>query len=190
MTNIIMAGVGGQGVLLACRVLMEAAFYSNYDVKESEIHGMAQRGGSVEAHVRFGSDVASPLIPNAAADFIVSFELCEAVRKLDYLGKHGVLFVNNEKVIPSSVQAGLAEYPEALDTWLDNNVPNVHLLDTLQARKDIGSKRCLNILMLGALSNRLDIPEENWLSAIRELVKPKYVDTNIDAFNYGRSCTA
>lgn len=186
MTNVIMTGVGGQGVLLACRVLMETALLQGYDAKESEIHGMAQRGGSVVTHVRFGAEEpASPLISENGADFIVAFELCEAVRTLPYLKGDGLLLVNNLEISPSVVQSGMASYPEDLDEWLSTNVSRVRLMNTEEACREAGSKRCLNIVMLGALSAHTDIAEEHWLQALRSLIKPKYLDVNEEAFRLG-----
>ncbi len=187
MTNVIITGVGGQGVLLACRVLMEAAKLAGYDVKESEIHGMAQRGGSVECHIRFGNQVASPLVARDNADIIVAFELCEAVRKLEYLAAEGVLLVNNMKILPSTVESGAMEYPDNLDKWLAENISKAFLLDNREALADIGSKKCLNLLMLGAMAGFTSIPDNNWEEAIRNLVKPQYLEMNKKAFRLGRA---
>ena len=186
MTNIIIAGVGGQGVLLASRVLMEAALQSGYDVKESEIHGMAQRGGSVDCHIRLGDDVASPLIPKGTADFILGFEICETVRKADYLKQNGCLLVNNYRIMPSSVQNGTAEYPEDLENWITENFDNYQLVEAEKAAKKLESKKCLNIFLLGVLAEYLDIQEAVWNAALKKLIKEQYLDLNMKAFRLGR----
>lgn len=190
MTNVILAGVGGQGVLLSCRVLMEAARRAGHDVKESEVHGMAQRGGSVDCHVRYGKNVASPLIPRGAADILVAFELCEAVRKLEYLAPDGRMLVNNLQIEPSTVQSGAMEYPADLDAWLQDNVTNLHVLNTLPALRAVGSKRCLNILMLGAASGFTGIDLKHWTDAVETVLKPQHVDMNLKAFELGRQMLA
>lgn len=187
MKNIIFAGVGGQGVILASKILMQVAVNAGYDVKESEVHGMAQRGGSVDCHVRFDKKVYSPLIEKGTADFVVALELLEAMRKLDYLSPQGMLIVNRLKVNPAPVEAGLAKYPDDIESWLCSNVPKCHVVDTTQALKEAGSNRALNIVMLGVLSNFLEFDQKSWEEAIRQSVKEKFVDMNIKAFNLGKN---
>jgi indolepyruvate ferredoxin oxidoreductase beta subunit len=186
MKNVIFCGVGGQGVILASKVLMETAMKAGYDVRESEIHGMAQRGGSVECNVRFGDKVYSPLIEKGNADFVVSFELLESLRKLEYLKTDGVLIANKLQIEPSTVVNGLAAYPQDIESWLSANVKKVHIVDAAPVLKEIGNAKALNILMLGVLSQSLDFSLDEWHSAIRSLVKPSFVDLNIAAFNKGR----
>jgi indolepyruvate ferredoxin oxidoreductase, beta subunit len=186
MKNVIFCGVGGQGVILASKVLMEVAVKAGYDVRESEIHGMAQRGGSVECNVRFGKKVYSPLIEKGNADFVVSFELLESLRKLEYLKTDGVLISNNLKIEPSTVANGAAVYPADIEAWLSSNVKNARIIDTAPVLKEIGNAKALNILMLGVLSQSLDFSLEEWHCAIRSLVKESFVDMNIAAFNKGR----
>ena len=186
MQNVIFAGVGGQGVILASKILMEVAMASGYDVKESEVHGMAQRGGSVDCHVRFGKNVHSPLIEKGTADFLIVLELLEAMRKLEYLRTGGTLIVNNEKIDPAPVQAGIEKYPLDIDPWLKENVKNYVLVDTSEALRQAGSKKALNIVMLGVLSSYLEFSDEQWAAGIRALVKEKFVDMNLQAFRLGR----
>jgi len=186
MKNVIFAGVGGQGVLLAGKVLMEVAREAGYDVKESEIHGMAQRGGSVECNVRFGEKVYSPLIPKGGADFIVTFELLESLRKLDYLAPEGTLIVNNIKIDPDPVKAGLMDYPDDIEGWLEKNVKSSFVMETKDALKEAGSKKALNIVMLGILSKYLEFTDEQWEDAIGSLVKEKFIDMNLKAFRLGK----
>jgi indolepyruvate ferredoxin oxidoreductase, beta subunit len=186
MKNVIFAGVGGQGVILASKVLMEVAKNAGYDVKESEVHGMAQRGGSVDCNVRYGEKVYSPLIPREEADFIVSLEMLEVMRKLDYLAPGGKVIVNREKVDPAPVQTGAMKYPPDLEEWVGKNVKNAIFVDTAEILKEVGTRKALNIVMLGILSRDLEFTEEQWEGALRSLVKEKFIDMNIKAFKLGR----
>lgn len=186
MKSVIFCGVGGQGVILASKVLMEVAMNAGFDVRESEVHGMAQRGGSVECTVRFGEKVYSPLIAKGDADFVVSFELLESLRKLEYLKDNGTLIVNKLRIDPTPVINGDAEYPADIEQWVSAHVKNVRFLDTTEALKKAGNARALNIVMLGVLSHSLDFTIDEWHNAIRSQVKEKFIDTNIAAFNIGR----
>ncbi len=186
-TNVIFAGVGGQGVILASKVLMEVAREAGFDVKESEVHGMAQRGGSVECNVRIDDRVYSPLIPKAGADYVVSFELLEAMRKIDYLAPEGWLIVNRLQVDPAPVKTGAMEYPDNIEEWISKNISNQRIVETKELLREAGNKKALNIVMLGVLSNYLDFSEEAWHQAIRNLVKEKFVDLNLKAFDLGRN---
>ena len=190
MKNVIFAGVGGQGVILASKILMEAAMAAGYDVKESEVHGMAQRGGSVDCHVRYGKKVYSPLIEKGTADFVVCLELLETMRKLEYLKSDGMIIVNREKIDPAPVEAGLEKYPSDIEDWLKANVGKHLVLDTKAALREAGSAKALNIVMLGALSNYLEFTDEQWASAIRSLVKEKFVEMNLKAFALGKGLVA
>ncbi len=189
MKSVVFAGVGGQGVILASKVLMETAMNAGFDVRESEIHGMAQRGGSVECNVRFGKSVYSPLIPKGGADFIVAFEMLEALRKIEYLNDTGKLIVNRLQIQPSSVVNGDSVYPTDIEPWIIENVKNQLFVDTAEALKTVGNAKALNILMLGVLSQSLDFTVDDWHNAIRSLVKPKFIDLNISAFDLGRKLT-
>ncbi len=184
--NVIFAGVGGQGVILASKILMEVAMNAGNDVKESEVHGMAQRGGSVDCHVRFGDRVYSPLIEKETADFIVSLEKLEALRKIDYLSPDGRIIVNQEEVDPAPVLTGAMEYPGDVQEWIEKKTKNSVFVDTKDTLKEVGSRKALNIVMLGVLSKYLEFSEDEWKSAISSLVKEKFVDMNIKAFTMGR----
>ncbi|MCX7678748.1 MAG: indolepyruvate oxidoreductase subunit beta [Spirochaetes bacterium] len=186
MANVIFAGVGGQGVILASKILLEVAKNAGYDVKEAEVHGMAQRGGSVDCHVRYSKHVYSPLIEKGTADFVVSFELLESMRKLEYLSDEGILLVNNFRQDPAPVEAGLEKYPEDLESWLSSNVRKCYILNIESILKEIGNRRIVNIVMLGALSNFLEFGLDEWKKAIETQVKEKYVEMNIAAFVKGR----
>ncbi len=184
--NVIFAGVGGQGVILASKVLMEVAKSAGYDVKESEVHGMAQRGGSVDCHVRYSEKVYSPLIEKGTADYIVSFELLEIMRKLDYLSPEGTVIVNKLQINPAPVETGAMEYPGDLEEWIKSNTNNYLLVETQDILKEVGSRKALNIVMLGSLSNHLEFSEHQWEDAIKSLVKEKFVEMNLKAFKMGR----
>ncbi|NLV68541.1 MAG: indolepyruvate oxidoreductase subunit beta [Spirochaetes bacterium] len=186
MKNVIFAGVGGQGVILASKVLMEVSMKNGFDVKESEVHGMAQRGGSVDCHIRFGKDVASPLIPKGGADYIICLELLEAMRKLDYLKPGATLIVNREQINPAPVEIGAMKYPEDIEDFMKKNFAGTIIVDTAEALKEAGTKKALNIVMLGCLSKFLDFKIEDWESAIKALVTEKFIEQNLKAFNLGR----
>jgi indolepyruvate ferredoxin oxidoreductase beta subunit len=186
MKNIIFAGVGGQGVILASKVLMEAAMRKGFDVKESEVHGMAQRGGSVDCNIRFGEKVYSPLIPKGGADFVISLEMLESMRKLDYLSSNAVLIVNREQIDPAPVAIGAMKYPEDIESWLKSHFKNTVVVDTTEALKEAETKKALNIVMLGALSKYLDFEIPLWEEAIKALVKEKFIEQNLKAFHLGR----
>jgi len=185
--NIIFCGVGGQGVILASKVLMETALRAGYDVKESEVHGMAQRGGSVECCVRFGTKIYSPLIAKGKADFVISLELLESLRKIEFLSDEGSMIVNDLKIDPVPVQQGVLEYPQDIKDYLNANVKNILIAETESVLKEIGSQKALNIVMLGILSNYLEFSEKEWLESVKVCVKEKFVEMNIKAFLAGRS---
>ncbi|OHD65878.1 MAG: indolepyruvate oxidoreductase subunit beta [Spirochaetes bacterium RBG_13_51_14] len=186
MTNVIFAGVGGQGVILASKILMEVAKNAGYDVKESEVHGMAQRGGSVDCNIRYGEKVFSPLIPRETADFIVSLELLEVMRKLEYLAPGGKLIINMEKVDPAPVQTGAMTYPPDLREWIAKNVKNALFVDTTEILKEVGTRKAVNVVMLGILSKDLEFNEAQWETALRSLVNEKFLEMNLKAFTMGR----
>ncbi len=190
MTNIIFTGVGGQGILLAAKILMDVALRSAYDVKESEIHGMAQRGGSVDCHVRFGRKVHSPLIQRGTAHYIVAFELLEGVRKLEYLSPDGVLIVDRGRIDPAPVRCGQATYPPDLEGWIRHHIARHAIVNTQDDLKTIGFKKALNIMLLGVLSRYLDFEKALWEDSIRSLVKSNTVDLNLKVFERGRSLQA
>lgn len=186
MKNVVFAGVGGQGVILASKILMQVAMDAGYDVKESEIHGMAQRGGSVECNVRFGEKVYSPLVQSETADFLVSFEILEAVRKIGYLAPDGMLISNLDRIDPSTVQTGAMTYPDDIEPWISTSVPNHKLVETREALREVGNRKALNIVMLGVLSQYCEFDELLWEDAIRKVVKDKFVEMNLKAFRAGR----
>jgi indolepyruvate ferredoxin oxidoreductase, beta subunit len=184
--NILMVGVGGQGVILASEIISEVMMRAGYDVKKSEVHGMAQRGGSVSSHVRFGPKVYSPLIKKGDADVLFSFELLESVRYLDFLRSDALLIVNNQKVLPPSVTLGVDSYPEGLPEIMRDRFSRVEIVDALEIAKKAGNARALNVAFLGALSRHYAVDENRWKEVISSMLPPKLVDVNIKAFMLGR----
>ncbi len=183
VTNVFICGVGGQGILLASEILSEVALRKGMDVKKSEVHGMAQRGGSVVSHVRFGPEVHSPVIADGEADLLVSFEKLEALRWLHSLTANGELVVNTQEITPS----GLDEYPEDVDAELEARIPGRHAIDALSLAKEAGDIRAVNTVMLGAFSSFLPFTEAEWKAAIERRVPPKTVEVNLKAFELGRA---
>ena len=179
-TNIIIVGVGGQGILLTSKILGYLALDMGENVKVSEVHGMSQRGGSVITYVRIGSDVHSPLIDPGEADFVLSFEKLEALRAEYFLKKDGVLISNTQEILPMPVIMGNATYPEANPTQ-----EKTVLLDALTLAEEAGNARAINIVLLGVLSRFMDWPQEKWESAIAACVPAKTLETNLKAFRAG-----
>lgn len=186
--NILIVGVGGQGTLLASVLLGNLALNKGYDVKLSEVHGMAQRGGSVVTHVKISEDgVNSPLIEEGDADVIIAFEELEAYRWLPYLKKGGTMYVNTQQWLPMPVVMGQAKYPENIEATLEANAGKVKAFDALKIAEDCGTVKAVNIVLLGAASHDLPFDEASWLKVIEENVKPKFIDLNKKAFEMGRN---
>jgi indolepyruvate ferredoxin oxidoreductase beta subunit len=186
VTNVFICGVGGQGILLASEILSEVALGKGLDVKKSEVHGMAQRGGAVVSHVRFGEKVHSPVIADGEADLLVSFEKMEALRWLHSLRPGGTLIVNSQEIVPS----GLDEYPRDVEERLRSRVPGLLSVDALALAREAGNIRAVNTVMLGAFSACLEFDEAEWRKAIETRVPPKTVETNLRAFELGRAAAA
>lgn len=186
VTNILMAGVGGQGTLLASEILSEVLMQAGYDVKKAEVHGMAQRGGSVVSHVRFGEKVYSSIIPEGEADVLFGFELLETYRYLPLVKKDGAVVVNNLRIAPPSVALGSREYPRDIDKKLKQRCSDVRLVDGLTLAEEAGNPRTVNTVLLGALSNTLQPTHEQWVAAIKTLVPEKFLEVNLKAFELGR----
>lgn len=183
--NIMIVGVGGQGSLLASKLLGQLLVAENYDVKVSEVHGMSQRGGSVVTYVRYGEKVASPIICDGEADFIVSFEKIEAARYLRCLKPDGKIIVNTQEMNPMPVITGAAKYPTDVLDELKAKGVFVDALDALGLAEAAGSSKAVNIVLMGKLARYLDIPYENWVREIEKAVKPKFIDINKKAFESG-----
>jgi indolepyruvate ferredoxin oxidoreductase beta subunit len=183
--SILLVGVGGQGTILASKVLSVGLTRAGYDVKMSEIHGMSQRGGSVTTHVKFGTRVYSPVINAREADILVSFEKVEAARWLSYLKPGGMLVVNDYEIHPLSVLTGEAKYPEEIISRLKARVPNTISFNAGQIAEDLGGIKAQNIVLLGALVKGMKLDNLDWLEVLKDLVPPKFYDLNVKAFNAG-----
>ncbi len=182
--NIIMAGTGGQGIVLASRIIAQVAFQSGFDIKESELHGMAQRGGSVVGHIRFGQKVYSPAIPAGQADILVALEEMEAIRYLPFLKKSGKIIFNRKKITPAMAEDN--QYPESIENSLKEKNFCVYAIDAEKIARDLGTPKVENSVILGFLSVFLSFDDKIWLEVIKESVPPKTVDLNIKAFQEGR----
>jgi len=185
--NITLVGVGGQGTLLASEILCRVALASGRDVKKSEVHGMAQRGGSVVSQVRIGEKVHSPLIALGETDILIAFEKVEALRYAHFLGPDGIAMVNDQEIRPVTVSSGQAEWPEDLDGMLRSTFPKLEVIHALAIACELGNVRAVNLVMIGALADHLDIEDSIWRDAIAALVKPQFVELNLKAFEAGRA---
>jgi len=185
--NISLVGVGGQGTLLASEILCRVALLSGRDVKKSEVHGMAQRGGSVVSQVRMGEKVHSPLIGIGETDVLIAFEKLEALRHAHFLKPNGLAMVNDQEIRPVTVSSGQAQWPDDLDGKLKSTFAKLEVIPALNIARGLGNVRIVNVVMIGALSNHLDIPEDTWRQAITSLVKPQFLDSNLRAFDAGRA---
>lgn len=185
--SVVIVGVGGQGILLASEVVARAAMYAGFDVKTNEVHGMAQRGGSVIAQIRYGKEVNSPLVALGSARVLGSFEEVEALRWAHYLAPDGLAVVSTSQVIPVTVSSGAATYPSDGDARLKKVFPKLVYLDAADMAREMGDIRMANSIVLGAMSNGLDLSLDSWTQAIKTSVKPKYVEANLKAFEAGRS---
>ncbi|MGB9711023.1 MAG: indolepyruvate oxidoreductase subunit beta [Thermodesulfovibrio sp.] len=183
-TNIILSGTGGQGIILSSRIIAQVAFQSGYDVKESEIHGMAQRGGSVISHIRFGDKVFSPQIPSGKAHIIVALEELEALRYLRFLKKNGIVILNKKKILPAMAEE--KDYPQDVESLLNQKGFVVIPVQADKIAKQLGNAKVENSVILGILSTLLSFKEETWHDVISKAVPPKTIDLNIKAFNEGR----
>ena len=183
--NIMIVGVGGQGSLLASKLLGRLLLTKGYDIKVSEVHGMSQRGGSVVTYVRFGDKVYSPVIDQGQADFIVSFELLEAARWTSFLKPDGKLITNTQRINPMPVIIGAAEYPENLVEKMRSAGIDLDAIDALSLAEQAGSPKAVNLVLMGKLSKYFDISEEEWIRAIEESVPAKFLDMNKRAFALG-----
>ncbi|MCD4656996.1 MAG: indolepyruvate oxidoreductase subunit beta [Planctomycetes bacterium] len=185
ITNIVMCGVGGQGVLLASELIIEVARVNGFEVRKSEVHGMAQRGGAVSSHVRFGRDVFSPLIPEYAADFIMSFEYMEALRYTNMVNKSTKIYLNAHKLVPTTVMMGGPAYPENIEAELLPMTESVYTVPALNFAQELGNGRAENVVLLGAVAPKLPFDKDSWAEVMKRNLKPKLVDLNLIAFEKG-----
>ena len=185
--DVFLAGVGGQGTLLASEVLCDAFLLSGFDVKKSEVHGMAQRGGSVTTHLRFGQKVFSPLIEPGKADLLVAFEKIEALRFAHYLRPGGAMVVNAQEILPPAVATGQERYPADVSERLSAVTDRLYMVDALAAALSLREVRTVNMVMVGAASRFLPLPEEAYEKALKASLPERMVAVNVDAFRAGRS---
>ncbi|HID96253.1 MAG TPA: indolepyruvate oxidoreductase subunit beta [Candidatus Latescibacteria bacterium] len=185
-TDVLIAGVGGQGILLASEILARVCLRAGYDVKKSEVHGMAQRGGSVTSHVRFGKKIYSPLIEKGRAEILLAFEKLEALRWIYFLRSGGTVIVNDHRIDPITVSSGSATYPDDIIERLRERTADVNLVDGIGIAIRAGDLRTVNVVLLGFLSEFLPINADLWRGVIGETVPQKTVDMNLGAFEKGR----
>ena len=187
VTNILLVGVGGQGIIVASEIMADAFLEAGYDVKKSEVHGMAQRGGSVSTHVRFGGKVFSPLIKAGETDILVAFEELEAMRYLDYLGPKPAVILNEQRLNPPSVSLGKERYPENIAESLSRCAARFKKVAGKDLALKAGDLRTLNIVLLGTLSTFLPVPEGIWTENILRRFPPKAHKANLEAFHLGKT---
>ena len=185
-TSVVLSGVGGQGILLASKIVAQAAVAAGYDVKTNEVHGMAQRGGSVIAQIRYGEKVFSPLVPKRTAKVLGSLERIECLRYIDYLADDGVAVISDQQIVPVTSSTGGTPYPEVDETVLSKFFQKLVYLRTLEMATALGSVKVANIVLLGAISTYLDLPLDAWETAIRQCTKEKFAAINLEAFQKGR----
>ena len=184
--NLLLVGVGGQGTILASKIIAEVAMMQGHDVKMSEIHGMAQRGGSVVTQVRIGEKVYSPLIEEGEADFIVAFEKLEALRWVHYLREGGSIIVNDQQIDPMTVITGQRTYPPDVLESLEKHSQGVVTVHALTLAREVGNIRTVNTVLLGSLARRLgSIPKDSWIEAMKKAVPSRFLDVNLKAFEAG-----
>lgn len=183
--NIMIVGVGGQGSLLASRIMGHVLLSKGYDVKVSEVHGMSQRGGSVVTYVRFGEKVYSPIVSLGEADVIIAFEQLEALRWLPYLKKDGVIIINTQKIDPMPVITGIAKYPENIIEKISALGVKVKALDAMDLAVKSGAAKAANVVLLGKMAKSVDIEYDEWIKAIKECVPERFIQQNIEAFENG-----
>lgn len=182
--NIMIVGVGGQGTLLTSRILGGLMSDAGYDVKISEVHGMAQRGGSVVTYVRYGKNVHEPIVEEECADVLIAFERLEAARYAHFLKKDGVLILNDERIDPMPVVTGAAQYPESIKEELEKEY-TVYSVDAMAEAKKLGNPRVFNLVVLGMAARHMDFSKDQWMKVIETRVPPKTVEINKQAFEAG-----
>ena len=185
LTSIMIVGVGGQGTLLASRILGNAVTSLGYDVKVSEVHGMSQRGGSVVTYVKYGDEVYSPIIDKGEADIVLAFELLEAYRALPFVkAEGGKMIVNTQKIDPMPVITGAVAYPENIEEKLAAKT-NLTSVDALSLAKEADSIKAVNVVLIGVMAASTDIPYDHWVETVKNTVPPKFLDVNLKAFELG-----
>jgi len=183
--NIILVGVGGQGIILASEVLSEVALAAGYDVRKSEVHGMAQRGGSVSSHVRIGKEVKSPLIEKGKADIMLAFEKVEGLRSCDYLADGATIIMNDAEIIPPTVSLGMGEYPRNVPERLRDMGFKLIPVPARDLAKQAGTAKAANVVLLATMASLLDIDQDLWIQVVKRRVPKKFIDVNMEAFRLG-----
>ncbi len=183
--NILLSGVGGQGIILASKILSTGLINDGYDVKMSEVHGMAQRGGSVTTQVRYGEKVDSPIIGKGQADILVSFEVMETGRWLEFVKPTGQVIINQWEIGSAPILSGKALYPKGVVEEIASKIDHTTVIDAAQLAKDLGNIRTMNVVIVGALIKALGLENLDWEEVIRSTVKPRFVDINIEALKIG-----
>lgn len=186
--NFLITGVGGQGTVLASDIMAAVGLAADYDVKKSDILGLAIRGGAVISHVRWGERVHSPIVPEGRADYLVAFEILEGLRWLDQVRPQGAIMINQQEIHPVSVSSGFATYPdqETVEESLQHVAASVYRVPGLEMARKLGNARVLNVVLLGAISALLPVEPETWEGVLEERVPPRYRNLNIQAFRNGR----
>ena len=182
--NIMIVGVGGQGTLLASRILGNTVINEGYDVKLSEVHGMSQRGGSVVTYVKYGDRVYSPIIDRGEADIILAFEMLEAYRAMPYVKKSGKIIVNTQEISPMPVITGAMQYPQNIAQKISSKV-NLTCVDALKLAKEAGNIKAVNVALIGVMAKNTDIAYDKWINTIKTTVPEKFLDVNLKAFDKG-----
>jgi indolepyruvate ferredoxin oxidoreductase, beta subunit len=190
ITSVVLVGVGGQGILLAAEILAQAALFAGHDVKTNEVHGMAQRGGSVMAQIRFGPTVLSPLVAEGTACVIGSLERLEALRHYRYLAPGGLAVVSSQIIMPVTVSSGQATYPADSEARLRRTFARLLYLDTTNVAASLDCVRAANMVLLGAISSELSLPKVTWQKALHKCIKPKFLELNEKAFEAGSKYTS
>ncbi len=185
IVSILFSGVGGQGILLATSITAHACLFEGYDVKVSEVHGMAQRGGSVVGSIRFGRQVFSPIISDA--DIIVSLEKLESLRYIEKLRNDGIIIINDYEVLPISMFGGNFSYPHDIIEKIKNFTDNFFIINAMKIAEQIGSAKTMNVILIGFLSNFLPVDTDNWIRSIKKVVQKKILDLNLKAFDLGKN---
>jgi len=190
--NVFLSGVGGQGTILASNILGQVLLNAGYDVKKAEVHGMAQRGGDVTTHFRFGEKVFSPLIKQGEVDFLISFELLEAIRYINWVKPDGKIILNRHSILPPTVTLGKMEYPKNVEqTFQEHFKENVWIVDGNQIAKSLGNVQVANVVLIGAVSSFFpELQPQQWIDAIKALLPAKLHEINVKAFDAGRSAIA
>jgi indolepyruvate ferredoxin oxidoreductase beta subunit len=184
--NVLLVGVGGQGIILASTIISQAALLAGHDVKNNEVHGMAQRGGSVVSQIRFGQKVFSPLIQRGSADYVISLEKLETIRYLHFCNSETRVVVNNLEIVPVTVTSGGAEYPNDIERILLENLNYVEFIDAVDIAEQIGNIRAANVVLIGAMSHYLPFEDTIFERAIKASVRKEFLDVNIRAFYRGK----